>query len=269
MPDRPSFREKALRVEQIAFLFDLINLPTKFEKNSTFAAFIASACKEDAALSERKRSIMSQESVLCLLTFLGNRVSTKVAEGAIEDWVRMTIPSDVMGRYLAILQSMMSAEWRNPDEMAEVLLKELSRYDLQHMYSRFMATCLLFWIAPEEMRKGGRFDLDREHDEVFKKAERSFNVMWIAYERWMARGFTHYTDVLSSLGKFYSELRWGANLQRRPEGFVSGIDYTIAKGAYVYLEEVRSLVKQSYADFESEIEPILEKLRPVDSDKAL
>lgn len=29
MPDRPSFREKALRVEKIAFLFDLINAPAK------------------------------------------------------------------------------------------------------------------------------------------------------------------------------------------------------------------------------------------------
>jgi hypothetical protein len=29
MPDRPSFSEKALRVEKIAFLFDLIAAPAK------------------------------------------------------------------------------------------------------------------------------------------------------------------------------------------------------------------------------------------------
>jgi hypothetical protein len=34
MPDRPSFREKALRVEKIAFLFDLINAPAKAKESA-------------------------------------------------------------------------------------------------------------------------------------------------------------------------------------------------------------------------------------------
>ena len=213
--------------------------------------------------------MLFEETVLMCDGFIGTG-RVQMAEGAFEDWLRKAgqfLQSDLTGSYFAIIQRVMSADWRNPDEMAEVLLKELARYDLQHMYSKFMVTCLLFWIAPEEMRKVNRFELGKEHDEVFRKVEASFNVMWIAYERWMARGFTHYVDVLSSLGKFYSELRWGANLHRQPEGFVSGIDDKIAEQTYFYLNGVQTLVKKSYEDFQEEIRPVLNKLRPADLDK--
>jgi hypothetical protein len=169
-------------------------------------------------------------------------------------------PGQMMGGFAAIFEKMASRDWTNPDTTAQQLFNDVARYDLKAVYSKLMAACIMFWIAPENVRKNRAFGSEEERIEVSQKTERSFDVLWLAYERWMARGLGHYAEVAAALGKFYAQLRWGMSLQQTSEGIPQDLEKQIAEEAYHYLIEVRSLVERSYSLFQEEMEPMLRKL---------
>ena len=166
----------------------------------------------------------------------------------------------------AIVETLTSADWTNPEGTAEELFKEFARFNYQTVYSKFMTQCLMFWLAPEEMRRSGRVTVSNEQLEFVKKTEQTFDVMWIAFERWMARGTNHYAEVATALGKFYTKLRWGMALQQSPDGIPPDLEKQIAEEAYHYLVQVRRLVNEGYSLFGEEMEPILYKLKEINPD---
>lgn len=177
-------------------------------------------------------------------------------------------PSEMMGGYRAVIEKLMAADWADPDSTAQNVFGEYAKLDFQPVYSKFMVNCLRFWLSPEEVRKEKGLERDRLQAEVAKKSERAFDVMWIAFERWMARGLSHYAEVATALGKFYTQLRWGMTLQRSTEGIPPDMEKQIAEEAYYYLLHVQSLVEESYSSFQEEMKPILSKLIEINPDIA-
>lgn len=169
-------------------------------------------------------------------------------------------PQELMSGFASMYNTLRSANWADPDGTARRLFEEIAKYDFQATYSKFMATCVLFWLAPEQVRRGKIAPNQEEQIKLSEDTERAFDVLWLAYERWMARGLDHYAEVATALSKFYTQLRWGMALQRTPGGIPADVEKTIAEEAYHYLVQVRSLVERSYSLFESEIEPMLDKL---------
>ena len=104
-----------------------------------------------------------------------------------------------------------------------------------------MVNCLIYWLSPEEIRKNTILCASEEQAETKKGTERTFDVMGVAYERWVTRGANHYVEVASALAKFYSQLRWAMSLQQPDGELPSDIEKQIAEEAYHYLVHVQSL----------------------------
>jgi hypothetical protein len=168
----------------------------------------------------------------------------------------------------AAYDKMKSSDWSNPDAAAQQLFSVLARYDYQSMYSKLMARCIMYWLAPEEIRKDSGSGYRESTLEVGQKTERAFEVLWIAYERWLARGLGHQAEVMNALSKFYAQLRWGMFLQQSPEGIPPDLEKKIAEEAYFYLVEVQSLVERSYSLFKDEMQPMVEKLKEINAEIA-
>lgn len=175
-------------------------------------------------------------------------------------------PSELMGGVSAVMRKLTSADWTNPDRTAEEIFDEFAKYDLKAVYSKFMVNCLIYWLSPEEIRKNRFSAADEDQTDVKKRTERAFDVMWVAYERWVTRGANHYVEVASALTKFYSQLRWAMSLQQSDGELPSDIEKQIAEEAYHYLVHVQSLVEHSYSLFHDEMSPILEKLVEINPD---
>jgi hypothetical protein len=181
-----------------------------------------------------------------------------------EDYRRAAgiFPQEMMAEYLAVFDKLRSANWADPDKTAQELFDEVAKRDYQSVYSKLMARCIMFWVSPEEVRKNRGLGLE-DKLEASQKTERAFDILWLAYERWIARGLSHYAEVATLLSKFYAQLRWGMALGERAEGIPPNVEKKIAEEAYHYLVQVRSLVEQSYSLFEAEVEPMLDKLKEI------
>jgi hypothetical protein len=195
-------------------------------------------------------------------------------------------PNDMMGGLAFLADRLQSVDWTNPDKTAQGLFDNVAKLDYQAVYSGLMARCIMFWLSPEEMRKKNRGrpqglgwearDSESQDSgpqegtlETSQEAARPFDVLWLAYERWAARGFAHYTEVGAALSKFYSQLRWGMALQRSADGIPPDVEKKIAEEAYHYLIEVKSLVERDYALFQKEMEPMLNMLIEINPEIAI
>jgi hypothetical protein len=169
-------------------------------------------------------------------------------------------PKQMMGDFTEAYDKLTSGDWADPDTTAQKLFEGVAKYDYQAVYSKFMARCIMLWLSPEEIRKNRGLGLDEEKPEISQNTERAFDVLWLAYERWMARGLGHYAEVATALSKFYAQLRWGMSLQQTAEGTPQDVEKQIAVEAYHYLVEVVSLVERSHSLFKNETEAMLRKL---------
>jgi len=172
-------------------------------------------------------------------------------------WAEKMFPFEMMPGFEAVFEKLKSSDWTRPDDSARALFTELAKYDYQAIYSKFMATCIMYWLSPEEIRKRG-LGTPEERLEISPKTERTFEVLWLAYERWVARGLGHYVEVATALSKFYSQVRWGMAIKQTADS--TDVEKDIAKEAYYYLLQVQSLVDQSYELFKLEMEPMLRNL---------
>lgn len=136
------------------------------------------------------------------------------------------------------------------DKMVNYLSKR--PVDLGGIYSKFMATCLVLWLAPDSVRKGGL----RPSPET----ERSFDLLWLAYEQWMFRGMSHYMEVAGELNAFYGDLRWTMVQNRNSENAAEMLDTYSADAAHIYLTRVNNLAKKNFETFADQIGEVLEKL---------
>jgi len=175
-------------------------------------------------------------------------------------------PAELMSGLSAAMQKLASADWRDPDHTAKELFGEVAKYDFNAVYSKFMVNCLIYWLSPEGIRKNSFVSVSEDQADMQKRTERAFDVMWIAYERWVTRGVNHYAEVATGLAKFYSQLRWAMSLQKSDGALPPDVEKQIAEEAYHYLLQVQSLVEESYSLFREEMTPIMQKLLEINPD---
>ena len=118
-----------------------------------------------------------------------------------------------------------------------------------------MALAALFWIVPNDVRSRKVLPTP--------EAEQTFDLLWLAFERWMAQGLTHYAQVAVELAKFYSQLRWGLAAQQASQTSSENFEDVISQQAEFYLTQVRDIVRGSYTDFEKEIDILTTKLSDI------
>lgn len=136
----------------------------------------------------------------------------------------------------------------------EKMVSYLSRrpIDPGGIYSKFMATCLVLWLAPDSVRKDGL--------RPSSGTERSFDLLWLAYEQWMFRGMSHYMEVAGELNAFYGDLRWTMVQNRNSENATEMLDEYSADAAHIYLKRVNDLAKRNFQTFADQIGEVIEKL---------
>ena len=129
-------------------------------------------------------------------------------------------------------------------------------------YSRFMAMSVAYWMTG----KLPTID-DGDQPKYLNDSERVFNLMWLAYEQWIFRGWSHYAEVAGHLGIFYRGIRWNLVPKRYEPGEVKHIDAYIASTAQEYFIEIIKLAKTNYDEFDGELQIILGKLQEIIDEK--
>jgi hypothetical protein len=120
-------------------------------------------------------------------------------------------------------------------------------------YAKLMATFVQFWLAPDEVIKEG---LRRSPN-----SERSFDLLWLAYEQWYSRGFNHVAQISAELSTFYKNLRWILVNNRNDPHFVENLDNFVAEASQAYLERVQDLTKENFKLYDESIKGVLQKLK--------
>jgi hypothetical protein len=117
------------------------------------------------------------------------------------------------------------------------------------LYTRTMGTTLLFWLDPEAARGG--------NTKLSNNGERTFDLLWLAYEHWFSRGASYYLQVLSELQLFYKQLRWVLIHKRSDPDFRSQLEMFLAKAAHAYISRVGQLADENFRAYEDEMRALL------------
>jgi hypothetical protein len=171
---------------------------------------------------------------------------------------RAEIPGfgELVGPLIAFLRKV---DWSSPDQVSRLVSRALA--DPSLMYAKFMATCVSFWLAPG----AGRNAPVRPSADI----ERTFELLWLAYEQWYTRGFGHYAQVAAELDSFYMQLRWNVVNNRDNPQFIEDLDKFMVSAAHLYMSKVGELASENFDLYREELNGVLKdfdslKNRPKD-----
>jgi hypothetical protein len=154
-------------------------------------------------------------------------------------------------RLFRSVDSIRKTDWFSGRDVANIVLKGFA--DPSVMYGRLMATSVIFWLNPDDARSG--------KIQPSPSAERTFDLLWIAYEQWFTRGMGHYSEVLALVELFYRQLRWILIHKRNDREFHANLDFALAVLAERYLSQVRDLANQNFKDYHDDVEKILNEFK--------
>jgi hypothetical protein len=120
------------------------------------------------------------------------------------------------------------------------------------LYGRMMTACVMFWF------RGG--PPKAEDAQFSEKTQRIFELMWLGYETWMGRGFHHYSQVAIELDRFYKRVRWALMTSRQRGDSVEDVEIRIARAASAFLLRVRELADDSFKQFHTEMDSVLQTI---------
>jgi hypothetical protein len=145
---------------------------------------------------------------------------------------------------------------RSEEGMAVSMSKGLMDPGL--LYAKLMVMCVQFWLAPDQVRRDGL--------RPSPNAERSFDLLWLAYEQWYSRGFNHYAQVAAELEDFYKRLRWVLASNRNNSNFIRNLDNIVADASQGYLKRVVELAQENFEAYEAAMNQILKKLKTLNEE---
>ena len=141
-----------------------------------------------------------------------------------------------------------------PEGLIELISKGL--IDPGLLFSKFMAAYTLFWLMPDGVRSGSR--------RPSAATEKTFDLLWLAYEQWIARGVTHLSEAAGLWTDFYGNIRWAIVQRRGDEELERDLHKHIAKSAHVWLSEVDKLTTKNFGHFRNEISKIVDALKKIE-----
>jgi hypothetical protein len=138
-----------------------------------------------------------------------------------------------------------------PEGLVELMSKGF--VDPGSLFSKFMAAAALFWLKPDSARSGGR--------RSSPATERTFDLLWLAYEKWVNRGVAHLSQAAGLWTTFYGNIRWTLVRKRDDENFE--MDKYIAAAGQEWLIEVHKLTAKNFRELHREIKGVLEELEKI------
>ena len=142
-----------------------------------------------------------------------------------------------------------------PEGLIELISKGL--IDPGLLFSKFMAAYTLFWLMPDGVRSGSR--------RPSAATEKTFDLLWLAYEQWIARGVTHLSEAAGLWTSFYGNVRWNLVHRRNDEHFEKNLHEFLAQSAQEWLLDVRNLTQKNFDELVREIDGVLEELKKIET----
>jgi hypothetical protein len=160
--------------------------------------------------------------------------------------------------FCALIARLLASGKLTPERLIELISKGF--IDPGLLFSKFMATYALFWLMPGGVRSGGR--------RPSHATERTFDLLWLAYEQWINRGVTHMSQAAGLWTSFYGNVRWNLVHKRNDENFERDLHKFIAHSAGEYLSEVRDVTKNNFDELVREINGVIEELMKIETSTA-
>lgn len=125
------------------------------------------------------------------------------------------------------------------------------------LFSKLMGSAALFLLKPDRE--------DRRPSPVTERTERAYDLLWLAYEKWVNRGAAHLYEAGGLWTTFYGSTRWQLVRKRDDEHFE--MDKYIAAAGQEWLIEVHALTAKNFRELHRELNGVLEDLGKISGKK--
>jgi hypothetical protein len=121
------------------------------------------------------------------------------------------------------------------------------------LFSKFVVSYFQFLLIPDRDQRSGLGP--------WPGTERTFDLLWLAYEQWINRGVVHMSEAAAVWISFYGNLRWNLVHNRNDPEFIKDLDSFVAKAAHLYLSRVQHLTGDNFNRFNNEVNEVLGALK--------